>query len=74
MNSPRIHCSPSPPGRRGAWYKAEVLAAEFTLNFLLTLPSGRCDDTGEPVGHPHTALIFDGFEDGHYNMKPRVSH
>jgi hypothetical protein len=26
------------------------------------------------VGHPHTALIFDGFEDGHYNMKPRVSH
>ena len=32
------------------------------------------DDTGEPVGHPHTALIFDGFEDGHYNMKPRVSH
>ena len=32
------------------------------------------DETGEPVGHPHTALIFDGFEDGHYNMKPRVSH
>ncbi len=32
------------------------------------------DDSGEPVGHPHTALIFDGFEDGHYNMKPRVSH
>ena len=32
------------------------------------------DDTGEPVGHPHTALIFDGFEDGHYNMRPRVAH
>lgn len=32
------------------------------------------DDTGEPVGHPHTALIFDGFQDGHYNMRPRVSH
>ncbi len=32
------------------------------------------DDTGEPVGHPHTALIFDGFQDGHYNMRPRVAH
>jgi len=32
------------------------------------------DDSGEPVGHPHTALIFDGFEDGHYNMRPRVAH
>ena len=32
------------------------------------------DDTGEPVGHPHTALIFDGFTDGHYNMRPRVAH
>ena len=32
------------------------------------------DDSGEPVGHPHTALIFDGFQDGHYNMRPRVAH
>lgn len=32
------------------------------------------DDSGEPVGHPHTALIFDGFQDGHYHMRPRVAH
>ena len=32
------------------------------------------DDSGEPVGHPHAALIFDGFQDGHYNMRPRVAH
>jgi heat shock protein HspQ len=32
------------------------------------------DDSGEPVGHPHTALIFEGFQDGHYNMRPRVAH
>ena len=32
------------------------------------------DDSGEPVGHPHTALIFDGFVDGHYNVRPRVAH
>ena len=32
------------------------------------------DDTGDPVGHPHTALIFDGFENGHYHLRPRISH
>ena len=32
------------------------------------------DDTGEPVGHPHASLNFEGFEDGHYNMRPRIAH
>lgn len=32
------------------------------------------DDTGEPVGHPHAALLFDGFQDGHYHVRPRISH
>ena len=32
------------------------------------------DDTGDPVGHPHTSLIFDGFENGQYNLRPRISH
>ena len=32
------------------------------------------DDTGEPVGHPHAALLFDGFQDGHYHMRPRIAH
>ena len=32
------------------------------------------DETGEPVGHPQTGLIFDSFKDGHYKMRPRVSH
>ena len=32
------------------------------------------DDTGQPVGHPHAALLFDGFEDGHYTMRPRAAH
>ena len=32
------------------------------------------DDSGEPVGHPHASLIFEGFEDGHYNMRPRIAH
>ena len=32
------------------------------------------DDTGDPVGHPHTALIFDHFADGQYHLKAHVSH
>jgi heat shock protein HspQ len=32
------------------------------------------DDSGQPVGHPHTSLIFAGFENGHYNLRPRATH
>jgi heat shock protein HspQ len=32
------------------------------------------DDTGEPVGHPQAALIFDSFREGAYKLKARVSH
>jgi len=32
------------------------------------------DDTGEPVSHPHTALIFDGFKSGQYHLRPRICH
>ena len=32
------------------------------------------DDTGEPVGHPQTGLIFEKFKDGQYKLRPRVTH
>ncbi|MBN9320436.1 MAG: heat shock protein HspQ [Caulobacterales bacterium] len=32
------------------------------------------DETGEPVGHPQAALIFESFDDGAYKPKPRVAH
>jgi heat shock protein HspQ len=32
------------------------------------------DETGEPVGHPHAALIFEKFEPGHYQLRPRITH
>jgi heat shock protein HspQ len=32
------------------------------------------DETGDPVGHPHTALMFDHFENGHYHLRAQVSH
>ncbi|MDD3838022.1 MAG: heat shock protein HspQ [Phenylobacterium sp.] len=32
------------------------------------------DDTGEPVGHPQTSLLFESFRGGHYALRPRISH
>jgi len=32
------------------------------------------DESGEPVAHPHTGLIFDGFDHGHYHLRPRIHH
>ncbi len=32
------------------------------------------DESGEPVGHPHTDLIFDEFKPGRYHLKTRITH
>jgi heat shock protein HspQ len=32
------------------------------------------DETGLPVGHPHAALIFDSFRNGHYVLRPHASN
>ena len=32
------------------------------------------DTSGEPVGNPNTSLIFDGFRQGVYHLRPRVTH
>jgi heat shock protein HspQ len=32
------------------------------------------DDTGQPVGHPQTQLIFESFREGTYKLRPRISH
>ena len=32
------------------------------------------DDSGEPVGHPQAAALFESFDHGHYTLRPRVSH
>ncbi len=32
------------------------------------------DETGEPVGHPQTAVIFEEFQSGRYQLKPRITH
>jgi heat shock protein HspQ len=32
------------------------------------------DDSGEPVGHPHTSVLFSGFENGHYLLRPHITH
>lgn len=32
------------------------------------------DDSGEPVGHPQAQLLFESFREGHYKLRPRISH
>ena len=32
------------------------------------------DDSGEPIGHPHTSVLFAGFENGHYLLRPHITH
>ena len=32
------------------------------------------DESNQPVGHPHTALIFDDFTPGRYQLRPRITH
>ena len=32
------------------------------------------DETGEPVGHPQTGLIFEDFNAGQYKLRPRITH
>lgn len=32
------------------------------------------DESGEPVGHPQAPLIFESFAEGHYTLRPRISH
>jgi heat shock protein HspQ len=32
------------------------------------------DDSGRPVGHPQASVLFGGFKDGHYTLRPHVSH
>ena len=32
------------------------------------------DDSGEPVGKPQTAVIFESFDHGLYKLRPRISH
>ncbi|MDO8410416.1 MAG: heat shock protein HspQ [Phenylobacterium sp.] len=32
------------------------------------------DETGEPVGHPQAALLFESFKGDHYTLRPRIGH
>ena len=32
------------------------------------------DDSGEPVGHPHTGVMFDSFRNGTYHPRQRQTH
>jgi heat shock protein HspQ len=47
---------------------------QHTYNAYVSEQNLLPDDSGEPVGHPHTSLIFDGFRNGQYHLRPRITH
>ena len=32
------------------------------------------DESGEPVGHPQTSLMFESFREGQYTLRSRIQH
>jgi heat shock protein HspQ len=32
------------------------------------------DESGEPVSHPHAAVLFESFDHGAYKLRPRNAH
>jgi heat shock protein HspQ len=47
---------------------------QHTYNAYVSEQNLLPDDSGEEVRHPHTALIFDGFRNGQYHLRPRITH
>jgi len=53
------------------------LLAENTESFYEAYVSEQNlidDDSGKPIGHPQLAEYFGELKDGHYSLKPGVSH
>ena len=53
-----------------------LLAENEDDSYLAYVSEGNLmpDDSGQPVGHPQAALMFGGFKDGHYLLRPHTSN
>ena len=53
-----------------------LLAENEEDSYLAYVSEGNLlpDDSGRPVGHPQAQVIFRGFKDGHYLLRPRISN
>jgi len=53
-----------------------VLAETDDDSYVAYVSEGNLlpDNTGEPVCDPRTALLFGGFKNGHYLLRPHTTH
>ena len=53
-----------------------LLAVNGESHYVAYASEGNlcADDTGEPLRHPQTGLLFDKFENGRYLPKPRMAN
>ena len=53
-----------------------LLAENEDDSYLAYVSEGNLvpDDSGQPVGHPQAAVMFSGFKDGHYLLRPHTSN
>ena len=62
------------PQKDQPFYHLLAENAQGSYNAYVSEQNLLPDDSGQPVGHPHTQLIFDGFQNGQYHLRPRITH
>ena len=62
------------PRKDQPYYHLLAENAETTYIAYVSEQNLLPDDTGQPVGHPQAALIFEGFDEGQYRLRHGIGH
>ncbi len=62
------------PSKNQPFYHLLAENAQSTYVAYVSEQNLLPDETGEPVSHPQTSLIFEEFQSGRYQLKPRITH
>jgi len=65
---------PVRPSRDQPFYHLLAENDEGTYLAYVSEQNLQPDDTGEPVSHPHIPIMFQGFKNGHYLLKPHTTN
>ena len=69
------HSRGHPPAPGPAFYHLLAENGESTYVAYVSEQNLLPDETGQPVAHPQTAVLFDSFDEGAgYRLKPRITH
>ena len=65
---------PVRPRRDQPFYHLLAENDEGTYVAYVSEQNLQLDDSGEPVGHPQISVMFQGFKDGHYLLRPHSAN